>query len=521
MPVNPQSYRANYSGLDAFDIMPNGRIGDIVSKAIDRKEARDRAALDSTIKKKAYDDSVATDDERKDYITKMEKNRYMANMPEELKTPQEKAEYESRFKPSNSYTEAYYNMLKDERNFKEKKRVNNSDISYKKIVGDAASSNAETNKDKLDSVDEVVKYVKDGEVREKLYNAKGKEVGDYSAYVKPVKTNGSKNILSINDFANSYVASKLKNIGTKPTQENIKSFLSDKKNLFEVVNAYKTAGGIPTKGMVNTVVDTQKIPSSINDDKVYSEGQEVKASNGSNLVAVRGSNGNIVFRRKDNSEYAPRTLNDYIDDLRKKGKENQADILENTNKNLFADKYTGDRVYNAIYQLTDGDPKSIENSFDKLKTYDKAIRAGGVTSALASMFPELVEWNEIEDGNPTSRNANVKQVLDANNLAVLGEAIRTGRVHIDKAGGINPKTGMYRYYLTDMNGRPVTKKSDKKKVWTELKQDYKKDSNPLYPGVNHSDPSSFINSTSRHALDVVNPTLSTVKSLYDMVTGNK
>lgn len=121
-----------------------------------------------------------------------------------------------------------------------------------------------------------------------------------------------------------------------------------------------------------------------------------------------------------------------------------ADKLESKNFNSFVDKLEGQKYFNLLQDLTGNNEKLVKDIMTS-EVRRASTRAGGFGSMLATTLGNIspFDWSDFDNKQEKIKNDTLSNMLIA------------GRLDIDKEAGINPRTGMYSFYLLDGKGKPV------------------------------------------------------------------
>ena len=469
MPVNPQSYRANYSGLSAFDIDPEGRLGNLVNKPyeayVKAKEAKNiqdyrlaqqaqaKQAMDLKNAQQAGDIKTLNDIARAKYgnqPTELDKNftqsyldaqkrgasedelsflrdDYMRNEPRTTEA------YMNSFKAPHDKTNVGTSTLKDYLTQKQIEVANKqSDRTYNLNKSKAQQEVIETNPYVVTS-DGKQKLVRDQKTIDKDGNIVTKTV---DAYVKPVKDSKDKALTlaeQVNEIAK-FLEIPLEDVANNPELMKQAKFAVDSKMKKSVY---------PTMSQANKSVAPMKRGAEMKIGDITYSNRPVKQKDGTykyELTPV--DKGEMVS-----------TLPDYVKYLKDKGQDDYARILEEGDYNLGIDKMRAQQLFNLVHNLTGGNKALMDKTFSGLRT--AGVRSGGLGSFLATALPNLIDFNDLPSEYSNMGEEEQKRARNA----VLANLLMNGRLKILNnigEGGVN-QDGTYRYVVLDENKVPVEK----------------------------------------------------------------
>ncbi len=478
--VNPVGYKANYGGLSAFDIKPEGYIGKAVGDTLDYyqkdKEAKSIQRYREQQREKLQQDMALKESQQKGdiaYLNAIDKKEY-ANQPSDL---------------DKSFTQSYLDAQardagEDELSFLRQ--------DYQKHEGTATADYLDKFKPKYSAEnvgantlgDYLTQQQRDiTNVQTEARDAQNKTYQDATtglAQDKAMKTEKKTEPYfdkASGEWKQDYQA--LQPDGTYSTDTKQvappKSTDAKSKSKKEIDHLNYISGktGIPIRDLYEIPAVKQNLID-MRDSESLSEWKLPSGVKG-NIPRNKGEShkiGGIEFTSqpvktktgKWQSESHPTTtpkmyknLEDYTDHLDENGQEKYADTLREANYNLGIDKYEQDKVFNLVYALTGGNEDLMTKSFQDLRNAN--VRSGGLGSFLATIMPHMLDYNDLPSDYSNKSTAEKKRAKEN----VLANLFKEGRLKIlnkQGEGGVKDN-GYYNYVITKPDGSAVPKAETK------------------------------------------------------------
>ena len=453
--VNPVGYKANYSGLSAFDRPREGYAGNVILDTVDayrkQKESDSIQRYRAQQQEKLQQDMAMKDAEQQGAIDYM--NKTLAKPMVDKQGNQLPSLGSNSAQQSPMYDRSNMGASTMQDYLTQKQRVvsnEQSDRTYNLNVGKATKP--ETIGESFKDADgKWYKKTKTFNPTTNSYDYGKIKSTDLEA-LQAIKSAKTKSREPFSEYSHKAIMARLDKDDLTYTDEAYKAKLDNPTFMDALRSKYASAQyDISPKIGKEGELPTVKYPNTKVGSKSYANNQVVDNKFG-NYTAYKTPDGKSTALQYT-GEKTPPTLQDHVSQLEKKDQAHYAKLIEEGNDNFMFDKFSADKLYHLSNQLSGGNPKMTKKFFESYVS--GSLRSGGLGTAIATSA--FVPSFDYSDFSLDPKMDNAKEALASANMNLYAWALANDKIRVDKEGGIDEKTGLYDFVLLDEKGQPVPK----------------------------------------------------------------